>query len=106
MDASGLEAPIVSLAGAHTAEIMSCRFDPSGQNVAACSADRSVSLWRTYPPTTNYGHLTTLHKAPVLDLQWSLFAPLLYTASADGCLHYTNLTTRTRARRNARTAAS
>ncbi|KAH8106504.1 WD40 repeat-like protein [Phellopilus nigrolimitatus] len=76
---SGLEAPIVSLAGAHTAEIMSCRFDPSGQNVAACSADRSVSLWRTYPPTSNYGHLTTLHKAPVLDLQWSLFAPLLYT---------------------------
>ncbi|KAH8118821.1 WD40 repeat-like protein [Phellopilus nigrolimitatus] len=96
---SGLEAPIVSLAGAHTAEIMSCRFDPSGQNVAACSADRSVSLWRTYPPTSNYGHLTTLHKAPVLDLQWSLFAPLLYTASADGCLHYTDLTTGVRARR-------
>ncbi|KAG8960935.1 hypothetical protein FRC03_006000, partial [Tulasnella sp. 419] len=39
---SGLDAPIVSLAGAHQLEILSCRFDPSGQNIAAASADRSV----------------------------------------------------------------
>ncbi|TDL30025.1 WD40 repeat-like protein [Rickenella mellea] len=96
---SGLEAPIVSLAGAHTAEILSCRFDPTGQNIAACSADRSVSLWRTYPPTTNYGLLTSMHKAPVLDLQWSLISPLLYTVSADHSLCLTDLTTGQRARK-------
>lgn len=39
---SGLDAPIVSLAGAHSAEVLSCRFDPTGRNVAACSADRSL----------------------------------------------------------------
>lgn len=39
---SGLEAPIVSLAGAHSMEITSCRFDPTGANIAACSTDRSV----------------------------------------------------------------
>jgi len=75
---SGLDAPIVSLAGAHASEILSCRFDPTGQNVAACSADRSVSLWRTYPPTTNYAHLTSLHKAPILDLQWPLYTHYLH----------------------------
>ncbi|KAI5117555.1 hypothetical protein M0805_004468 [Coniferiporia weirii] len=96
---SGLEAPIVSLAGAHSAEIMSCRFDPTGQNIAACSADRTVSLWRTYPPTTNYGHVTALHKAPILDLQWSLSAPLLYTVSADHTMQLTDLTTGARIRR-------
>ncbi len=57
---SSLEAPIVSLSGAHAvsfqchcllgternvflqAEILSCRFDPTGQNIAACSADRGI----------------------------------------------------------------
>ncbi|KAI0313139.1 WD40 repeat-like protein [Amylostereum chailletii] len=96
---SNLEAPIVSLAGAHGAEIMSCRFDPTGQNIAACSADRGISLWRTYPPNTNYGLLNTVHKAPVLDLQWSLLHPLLYTVSADHTLAYTDLATGTRVRR-------
>ncbi|KAF9516833.1 hypothetical protein BS47DRAFT_1375873 [Hydnum rufescens UP504] len=80
---SGLEAPIISLSGAHTSEILSCRFDPTGQNIAACGADRSVSLWRTYPPNTNYGLLPNLHKAAILDLQWSLTSPMLYTVSAD-----------------------
>ncbi|KAM6496310.1 hypothetical protein JOM56_009016 [Amanita muscaria] len=37
---SNLEAPIISLSGAHSAEILSCRFDPAGQNIAACSADK------------------------------------------------------------------
>ncbi|VDB91514.1 unnamed protein product [Peniophora sp. CBMAI 1063] len=96
---SALEAPIVSLAGAHAGEILSCRFDPTGQNIAACSADRGISLWRTYPPNTNYGLLTTVHKAPVLDLRWSLSSPLLYTVSADHTLAYTDLTTGERVRR-------
>jgi Prp8 binding protein len=135
---SGLEAPIISLTGSHgvcasdiadvkevltlnwsgQAEIMSCRFDPSGQNIAACSADRGVcacllppkrvflltitrdtALWKTYAPNTNYGLLSSVHKAPILDLRWSLFSPLLYTASADHTMNITDLTTGTRVRR-------
>ncbi|EGO02288.1 hypothetical protein SERLA73DRAFT_104685 [Serpula lacrymans var. lacrymans S7.3] len=96
---SSLEAPIISLSGAHSAEILSCRFDPTGQNIAACSTDRSVSLWRTYPPNTNYGLLSNHHKAPILDLQWSLFSPLLYTVSADHFLFMTDVTTGKRARK-------
>jgi WD40 repeat protein len=57
------------------------------------------ALWRTYPPNTNYGLLSTLHKAPVLDLQWSLFSPLLYSVSADHTLAYTDLTTGQRIRK-------
>ena len=78
---------------------MSCRFDPTGQNIAACSADRSVSLWRTYPPNANYGILPNLHKAAILDLQWSLISPMLYTVSADKTLGISDLTTGTRIRR-------
>ncbi|KAH9972977.1 WD40 repeat-like protein [Lactifluus volemus] len=96
---SNLEAPIISLSGAHSAEILSCRFDPTGQNIAACSSDRGISLWRTYPPNTNYSLLSTIHKAPVLDLQWSLFSPLLYSVSADHTLAYTDLATGQRVRK-------
>ncbi|KIY73928.1 WD40 repeat-like protein [Cylindrobasidium torrendii FP15055 ss-10] len=96
---SSLEAPIISLSGAHSAEILSCRFDPTGQNIAACSADRSVSLWRTYPPNTNYGLLSSLAKAPILDLQWSLISPIIYTVAADHTLTLTNVTTGQRIRK-------
>ncbi|KAJ7730042.1 U5 snRNP complex subunit [Mycena olivaceomarginata] len=96
---SNLEAPIVSLAGAHSNEILSCRFDPTGQNIAACSADRSVSLWRTYPPNNNYGLLSSLTKAPILDLQWSLFAPHIYTVAADHTLLILDVTTGQRVRK-------
>ncbi|KAE9408127.1 WD40 repeat-like protein [Gymnopus androsaceus JB14] len=96
---SGLDAPIISLAGAHAGEIFSCRFDPSGQNIAACSGDRSVSLWRTYAPHTNYGLLSNLAKAPILDLQWSLFQPLIYTVSADHLLSILDVTTGQRIRK-------
>ncbi|KAH9947217.1 WD40 repeat-like protein [Amylocystis lapponica] len=96
---SSLDAPIISLTGSHGAEIMSCRFDPTGQNIAACSADRSVSLWRTYSPNANYGLLPNIHKAPILDLQWSLFSPLLYTVSADQTLNVMDLTTGQRVRK-------
>ncbi|CAK5275041.1 unnamed protein product [Mycena citricolor] len=96
---SNLEAPIVSLAGAHSGEILSCRFDPTGQNIAACSTDRSVSLWRTYPPNNNYGLLTALAKAPITDLQWSLTSPAIYTVSADHTLVATDVTTGQRLRK-------
>ena len=58
-----------------------------------------IALWRTYAPNTNYGYLSTLHKAAILDLQWSLFSPLLYTASADHTLIFTDTTTGQRARK-------
>lgn len=132
---SSLEAPIISLSGSHNvrvllcssvqfltfyllkAEIMSCRFDPTGQNIAACSADRGVceyflllqplgtgtilcsALWRTYSPNTNYGLLGSMHKAPILDLQWSLVSSLLYTGSADQTINITDLTTGERVRK-------
>lgn len=57
------------------------------------------ALWRTYPPNTNYALLSALHKAPVLDLQWSLFSPLLYSVSADHTLAYTDLSTGQRVRK-------
>ena len=65
---SSLEAPIVSLSGAHAvsfqsqcilgaqrnvsfqAEILSCRFDPTGQNIAACSADRGICASQSSRP--------------------------------------------------------
>ncbi|KAH7101694.1 WD40 repeat-like protein [Auriculariales sp. MPI-PUGE-AT-0066] len=96
---SGLEAPIVSLAGAHSAEVHCARFDPTGQNIAAGSGDKTISLWRTYPPTTNYGHFTTIHKAAVLDLHWSLHSPLLYSVSADRTLAITDVTSGQRVRK-------
>ncbi|KAJ7455830.1 hypothetical protein FB451DRAFT_1564844 [Mycena latifolia] len=90
---SNLDAPIISLAGAHSGEILSCRFDPTGQNIAACSADRSVSLWRTYAPHTNYALFSSLAAAPITDLHWSLSSPHLYTVSADRTLTTTDNTT-------------
>ncbi|KIJ57221.1 hypothetical protein M422DRAFT_148861 [Sphaerobolus stellatus SS14] len=96
---SGLEAPIVSLAGAHGGEILSARFDPSGENIAVGSGDRTVSLWKTYPPTTNYGHLATMHKTAVTDLQWSLLSPLIYSVSADKTVVYSDTTTGERVRK-------
>ncbi|KAF9498859.1 WD40 repeat-like protein [Pleurotus eryngii] len=96
---SSLEAPIISLTGAHSGEILSCRFDPTGQNIAACSADRSVSLWKTYPPNTNYGLISSLTKAPILDLQWSLFSPTIYTVSADHTLCSIDVNTGQRTRK-------
>jgi Prp8 binding protein len=57
------------------------------------------ALWRTYPPNTNYGLIQHLHKAPILDLQWSLNSPLIYTASADHTIGYTDVTTGQRVRR-------
>jgi len=57
------------------------------------------ALWRTYPPNTNYGLLSTLHKAPVLDIQWSLFSSLLYSVSADQTLAFIDLATGERVRK-------
>ncbi|OWZ61594.1 hypothetical protein AYX15_06212 [Cryptococcus neoformans] len=76
---SGLEAPIVSLSGAHGGEITACIFYPSGQTLAACSVDRSISLWRTYPPHDNYSILPKVHKEPILDIAYSLDSETIYS---------------------------
>lgn len=96
---SALESPIVALTGGHTAEVLSARFDPTGQNLAACSTDRSVSLWRTYAPSNNYGQLSNLHKTAITDLQWSSISPILYTVSADKTIVMSDLTTGERVKR-------
>ena len=59
----------------------------------------SKALWRTYSPNTNYGLLSSMHKAPILDLQWSLVSSLLYTGSADQTINITDLTTGERVRK-------
>ena len=59
----------------------------------------SSALWRTYAPNTNYGLISNLHKAPILDLQWSLASQVLYTVSADHTLSVTDLTTGQRVRK-------
>ncbi|KAL2377380.1 hypothetical protein RJ035_007733 [Blastomyces gilchristii] len=78
---SGLEAPIMELTG-HSGEIFATRFDPTGQNIASGSMDRSIMLWRTYGQCENYGVLTG-HKGAVLDLQWSRDSENIFSASAD-----------------------
>jgi len=40
-----------------------------------------------------------MHKAAILDLQWSLFSPIIYTGSADHTLCYTDVTTGQRVRK-------
>ncbi|KAH8982436.1 WD40 repeat-like protein [Lactarius akahatsu] len=76
-----------------------CASQPSSLMFLPRTEYRVIALWRTYPPNTNYGLLSTIHKAPVLDLQWSLFSPLLYSVSADHTLAYTDLTTGQRVRK-------
>ncbi|KAG5289932.1 U5 snRNP-specific protein [Histoplasma ohiense] len=78
---SGLEAPIMELTG-HSGEIFATRFDPTGQNIASGSMDRSIMLWRTYGQCENYGVITG-HKGAVLDLHWSRDSKIIFTASAD-----------------------
>ena len=39
---SALQAPIMELTG-HSSEVFAARFDPTGQNIASGSMDRSIS---------------------------------------------------------------
>lgn len=90
---SSLEAPIVSLSAAHGGEITACVFDPSGQTLAASSVDRSISLWKTYPPHDNYGILPNVHKTAILDIAYSFDSETIYSGAADGTLISTDLRT-------------
>jgi Prp8 binding protein len=59
----------------------------------------SAALWKTYPPHTNTASLASIHKAAILDLQFSLLRPHLYTCSADQTLAITDITTGVRQRK-------
>lgn len=63
------------------------------------SNNRVKALWRTYPPNTNYGQLTGLHKTAITDVQWSLLSTSLYTIGADGNLCISDVTTGERVKR-------
>lgn len=58
-----------------------------------------AALWKTYPPHTNTAHLTSLHKAAITDVQFSLLRPEIYTSSADGTVGLTDITTGARQRK-------
>lgn len=50
---SNLLAPIMQLLG-HGGDVLGLSFSPDGQNVASCSFDRTILLWRTYDECENY----------------------------------------------------
>ncbi|KAI5843998.1 WD40-repeat-containing domain protein [Morchella snyderi] len=81
---SALQAPIMELTG-HSKEVFAVRFDPTGQNIASGSADRSILIWKTYGDCPNYLSLTG-HKGPVLDIQWSRDSAIIFSASTDAML--------------------
>jgi Prp8 binding protein len=91
-------------------EIISCRFDQTGERIAAASADKCIctsisqlasptnpfptALWKTYPPHDNYGFLPNVHKQAVTDLAFSPSnSNVLYSVGADGMLIATDLST-------------
>ncbi|KAK9897458.1 WD40 repeat-like protein [Cystobasidium minutum MCA 4210] len=45
---SGLQAPIVSFAGGHDAEILDIKFNASGDVLASAGVDKRINLWRVY----------------------------------------------------------
>ncbi|RPB28649.1 U5 snRNP-specific protein-like factor [Terfezia boudieri ATCC MYA-4762] len=94
---SGLQAPIMELTG-HSGDIFAVRFDPTGQNIASGSMDRTVMLWRTYGECENYVVLSG-HKGAILDLNWSRDSLTIFTASADSLLASWDVDTKTRIRR-------
>ncbi|TIA69594.1 hypothetical protein E3P77_03624 [Wallemia ichthyophaga] len=86
---SKLSAPIIKLDGCHTGEITSVKFDMTGNTIVAASADKSVSLWRTYTDNANYGYIPHAHKEAITSLVLSHTSPsdpLILTASADSTI--------------------
>ncbi|KAL7266312.1 hypothetical protein RUND412_011148, partial [Rhizina undulata] len=94
---SALQAPIMELAG-HSGPVFAVRFDPTGQNIASGSFDRSILLWKTYGDCPNYLALNG-HKGAILDLQWSRDSRIIFSASADALLASWDVETGGRIRR-------
>ncbi|ORX78344.1 WD40 repeat-like protein [Basidiobolus meristosporus CBS 931.73] len=78
---SGLQAPIMLLNG-HQGEVLTCKFDPTGEHIASGAFDGNIFLWNTYGDCVNYGVLKG-HTGAVLEVQWSQDSKNVYSASAD-----------------------
>mmetsp|Transcript_5165 Transcript_5165/g.7155 ORF Transcript_5165/g.7155 Transcript_5165/m.7155 type:complete len:349 (+) Transcript_5165:62-1108(+) len=81
---SNLAAPTMVLSG-HGAAVYSIKFDPSGQNLASGSVDKTVLLWNVYGDCSNYNMLRA-HKNAVLEVAWGDQGRKLVSASADRTL--------------------
>lgn len=95
---SGLQAPIMLLSG-HGGEVMTVRFDSSGEHIASGSSDKSICLWNTYGDCMNYGVLQG-HKGAIMELQWSRDSKRIYSCSTDKTLISWDVTTGTRLKRH------
>ncbi|KAJ3191637.1 hypothetical protein HK101_007535 [Irineochytrium annulatum] len=88
---SALQAPIMLLTG-HGSEVLSCKFSPSGDNLASSSFDRTIMLWSTYGECKNYQVLKG-HTGAVLEVQWSRDGSQIFSASTDKTLGVWDATT-------------
>eukprot|EP01029_Cantina_marsupialis_P009840 TRINITY_DN226_c0_g1_i4.p1 TRINITY_DN226_c0_g1~~TRINITY_DN226_c0_g1_i4.p1 ORF type:complete len:348 (+),score=51.97 TRINITY_DN226_c0_g1_i4:65-1108(+) len=78
---SSLSNPTLKLSG-HGAPVYGCEFDPSGDNLATCSFDKTILLWKVHGECENYGMLTG-HKNAVTDIHWTVDGENLVSCSAD-----------------------
>ena len=97
---SSLSSSVISLQGAHTAEILDVKFSPDGQTIAAASADHTVSLWETYGGNRNIGQLVS-HGRAVTTVAWAPAeeTPTLVSGSADNTVIAWNAQTGEKMRR-------
>ncbi|WFC98911.1 hypothetical protein MYAM1_001644 [Malassezia yamatoensis] len=97
---SSLSSSVISLQGAHSAEVLDVKFSPDGQFIAAGSADHTVSLWETYGGNRNIGILAG-HSRAVSSVEWAASAdePTLISGSADSTLIVWNARTGQKLRR-------
>lgn len=70
------------LTGGHEGEVLTARFDPSGQYIASAGFDRSIGnifqpsiikllvLWNTYGESKSYGVLKG-HRGAILEVQYN-----------------------------------
>eukprot|EP00281_Chroomonas_sp_CCMP1168_P030572 CAMPEP_0206240236 /NCGR_PEP_ID=MMETSP0047_2-20121206/15829_1 /ASSEMBLY_ACC=CAM_ASM_000192 /TAXON_ID=195065 /ORGANISM="Chroomonas mesostigmatica_cf, Strain CCMP1168" /LENGTH=432 /DNA_ID=CAMNT_0053665001 /DNA_START=12 /DNA_END=1308 /DNA_ORIENTATION=- len=78
---SSMQSPIMLLQG-HGGEVLTFRFDPSGQHCASAGHDKDIFLWEVYGDCSNYAVLRG-HKQAVLQLQWQDDQVHLWSCSAD-----------------------
>ncbi|TPX63713.1 hypothetical protein SpCBS45565_g06385 [Spizellomyces sp. 'palustris'] len=81
---SDLQAPIMLLTG-HAGEVFSCKFSPSGRQLASGSFDQMIYLWNAFGECDNYMALKG-HTGAVLEVQWSHDGRNIYSASTDKTL--------------------